>query len=112
MRREHARWLGESGGTDVLAFDLRERKRADLVEGQLIVCQCVARRRARSRGGNWLAELLLYVVHGCLHLCGYDDVRPRDAAEMHRREDEILTQMGAGPVYSRRVRSSGRPRLP
>ena len=70
------------------------------IDGQVIVCRSVARRKARARGADWQKELLLYVVHGCLHLCGYDDERSEDAERMHRREDEILTALGLGAVFS------------
>lgn len=99
MRRQHAAWMGDSSETDVLTFDLREDGRSPRVDGQLIVCSAVARREARRRGADWRSELLLYVVHGCLHLCGYDDHRPTDAARMHRLEDRILTRLGRGPVF-------------
>ncbi len=103
MRRLHGRWMGETTATDVLTFDLKsrnvEKSKRRNVDGQIVVCESVARRRAREDRRDWRDELLLYVVHGCLHLCGYDDRRARDAARMHRREDEILTRMGRGPVF-------------
>ncbi len=101
MRRQHERWTGETAATDVLSFDLRDKPETGRVDGQLVACKSVARRRARSRGTDWRGELLLYVVHGCLHLCGYDDDDVEAAALMHRREDEILTLLGWGPVFSR-----------
>ncbi len=101
MRRQNAHWLGENRDTDVLAFDLGEHRRSDRVEGQILVCAAVARRLAGSRPRDWQKELLLYVAHGCLHLCGYDDHRRTDAVRMHRREDELLSVLGLGPVYSR-----------
>jgi probable rRNA maturation factor len=109
MRRQHQRWKGADTTTDVLSFDLRDRRRAHTVDGQLIVCTSVARRRARSRKTDWRGELLLYVVHGCLHLCGYRDDDAGAAADMHRKEDEILTALGWGPVFaaSKSVRRGG-----
>ena len=62
----------------------------------------MARRRAAARDKTLAtarAELALYLVHGLLHLAGYDD---RDAAafrRMHRREDEILATLGLGGVF-------------
>ena len=105
MRRLHARWLGDDSTTDVLTFDLRERPKAGSVDGQLLLCKSVARRRARARGTDWRDELLLYVVHGCLHLCGHDDHSETDAARMHALEDKILTELGWGAVFSGRTRS-------
>lgn len=100
MRRLHRLWMGLGSTTDVLTFDLSDRPKANAVDGQLVVCEPVARRRAAKSKSPWQSELLLYVVHGCLHLCGYDDVTAAEAARMHRREDAILRQLGFGPVYS------------
>jgi len=100
MRRQNARWKRDTRCTDVLSFDLRSRRRRGEVDGQLILCEAVARREARARGHDWRAELVLYAVHGCLHLCGHDDRRPADAARMHRLEDRILTLLGWGRVFA------------
>lgn len=102
MRRLHKRWMNDPTSTDVLTFDLRDKPVATTVDGQLAVCESVARQRAGGKAGDWQRELLLYVVHGCLHLCGYDDRRRQDAARMHLREDELLVRLGIGPVYARR----------
>jgi probable rRNA maturation factor len=100
MRRQHKRWMGRAAVTDVLSFDLRDRGRRGLVDGQLIVCETVARRVAARHDTDWRGELLLYVVHGCLHLCGHDDHRAADAARMHRQEDQLLSSLGWGPVFA------------
>ncbi len=99
MRDVHAQWLADSSVTDVLTFDLSEGPAEPVVDGQVVVCAPVARRRARKLGIDWRHELLLYVVHGCLHLCGFDDRRRADAKRMHLREDQILGRIGVGPVY-------------
>lgn len=100
MRRQNLQWKRRRSTTDVLSFDLRDDPTAGCVDGQLIVCEAVARRAAKARHSDWRGELLLYVVHGCLHLCGYDDRRRGDAARMHATEDALLTQLGWGGVYS------------
>lgn len=97
MKRQHKQWMGDGGVTDVLTFDLRDRRRGPM-EGQILVCVDVAKKRA-GRRGDWKRELALYVVHGCLHLCGYDDHDPRDFKKMHAREDEILELLGMGRVF-------------
>lgn len=96
----HEQWMGDASPTDVLTFDLRDKPIKTSVDGQLILCETVARAEARRLGGDWRHELLLYAVHGCLHLCGYDDRRRADSTRMHRREDEILSALGYGAVYS------------
>ena len=84
-------YLGHRGETDVLSFDLSDTTRARLV-AQIVVCGDVAVEQARRHGSGRQRELMLYVVHGLLHLTGHDDTTPHDAARMHAREDELLTE--------------------
>jgi probable rRNA maturation factor len=100
MRRQHKRWMGRATVTDVLSFDLREGGERELVDGQLVVCEAVARRVAGLHDTDWRGELLLYVIHGCLHLCGHDDHRAGEAARMHEEEDRLLSLLGWGPVFA------------
>ena len=58
-----------------------------------------ALRQAKREGHKPERELLLYALHGLLHLCGYNDKTPREFRRMHRAEDMILTQLGVGPVF-------------
>jgi probable rRNA maturation factor len=100
MGRQHGRWMNDPSPTDVLTFDLRDSTKKGLVDGELLVCSTVAKREAKRRGGVWRAELVLYVVHGCLHLCGFDDHDEAVAAAMHRQEDRILKKLGWGKVFA------------
>ena len=70
------------------------------VEGDVVVCVDEARRQAVNRGHEVRAEVLLYAVHGLLHLLGYDDHEPDSAAAMHDREDTLLAALGVGRVYA------------
>lgn len=99
MARLHRRYLNLPGTTDALSFDLRDEQAGAEVQGELVLCFDEAVRQARRRGHEARLELLLYAVHGLLHLLGYDDRDPRAAAAMHRREDELLTVVGVGPVF-------------
>ncbi len=94
----NARYKGAEGSTDVLAFDLSDDPERGL-DGEIVVCRDVAERESRRRGLTLGSELQLYVIHGVLHLLGYDDRDEQDAARMHAREDELLTALGVGPVY-------------
>ena len=98
MSRLHLAHSGIPGPTDVLTFDLGCDRRRGTVDAEIVVCRDVARRRNPSRPVN---ELALYVTHGILHLAGHDDHTPRGFARMHAREDELLTRLGLGPVFSR-----------
>jgi probable rRNA maturation factor len=100
MSRLHGVWKRDRRTTDVLTFDLREKRSRAVVEGEVIVCRDVARIQARKHGNSLAAELALYVVHGCLHLVGFDDTTQRQADRMHQQEDKILESLGLGRVYS------------
>jgi probable rRNA maturation factor len=102
MRQLNERWLGHSGPTDVITFDLGDGPAGagGSVTGQINVCRPIAQDQARRRNGTLAVELLLYVVHGALHLLDYDDHEPAAAIRMHRMEDRILGELGYGTVYA------------
>lgn len=84
-------YLRHSGATDVLSFDLSDAAEGKIgICAQLVICGEVAVRQGRAHGLTPQRELMLYVVHGLLHLMGYEDKSIRGAARMHAREDEIL----------------------
>jgi probable rRNA maturation factor len=85
-------FLRHEGTTDVLSF-LLEREEGYL-EGEVIVAAETARRQAPRYGWTPHDELLLYVIHGALHLVGYDDATPRARARMRARERAVLAQLG------------------
>jgi probable rRNA maturation factor len=88
IARIHGEFLGDPTPTDVVSFPL-EDERDDLL-GEVVVSTDTAAREARSRGLTLDREVLLYVVHGILHLLGYDDHRKRDRDVMHARQEELL----------------------
>ncbi len=102
MATLHRRFLGQPGPTDVLSFNFDTDRRRGSIDGEIVVCTDVARRRAAVRGRSLQAarsELALYLVHGILHLAGYDDRTPSGFLRMHAREDELLSKLGLGTVY-------------
>jgi probable rRNA maturation factor len=100
MAQLHEQFMGIAGPTDVLTFPLDADARGRITSGEVVVCVPEATRRAKERGIPLERELLLYALHGLLHLCGYDDRTARDFRRMHRTEDMILTQLGVGPVFA------------
>lgn len=92
------RFLGHLGPTDCITFNLGDSP--DVLEGEIVISHETAARAAASRGHDTLAEVLLCAVHGTLHLLGLDDASEGDAARMHVIEDEVLAEMGIGPVYT------------
>jgi probable rRNA maturation factor len=102
MGRLHGQYKDDPSTTDVLTFDLRESPDPDSdepIEGDIILCVDEAARQAARRGHETRVELLLYAVHGLLHLLGYDDRRAADFRKMHAKEDDLLTAAGFGPVF-------------
>lgn len=87
------RYLDHDEPTDVLSFPLSAAN-AKKLEGQLVLGVEVAKEQAEQRGHDVQAELALYVIHGLLHLCGYDDKTEKAAREMRQRERHYLQQLG------------------
>src|SRR5436309_2423188 len=77
------RYLDHDEPTDVLAFP-------DSDGGELVLGVEVARDQAAERGHDVAAELALYVIHGLLHLCGYNDHDDADRVKMRERERHYL----------------------
>jgi len=94
LSRLHAEHLGDPSPTDVLAFDLGGPESGPA--GELYVSVERALAVAEERGLAPGRELALYVVHGCLHLCGFDDRRPRARARMRAAERTVLRALGFG----------------
>jgi len=102
VRKLNARYLRRRGQTDVLAFDLSDRKdRSTGLLGEIVVNVELARRRAARYRSPARSEIMLYILHGCLHLVGYDDRDPAEAVRMHCREDDLLERLGYGRTYTR-----------
>jgi probable rRNA maturation factor len=91
------RYLGHDWPTDVLSFVLDESD--GHLEGEVVISADTAAAAGRApalAGRGWSAaeEQLLYVIHGTLHLVGYDDKSPGDTAQMRAAEREYLQQLG------------------
>mgnify|MGYP000973870322 CR=1 FL=1 len=87
--------------TDVLSFDLSEpgwsrqtrdpaRQRVTAVEGEIVVSAVTARRNARVFASTPQREVLLYVIHGLLHLLGYDDHAAGPRRQMRAKERQLM----------------------
>jgi rRNA maturation RNase YbeY len=90
IRRLNHSYLGERRATDVLAFNLETAGPSRLLGAVIISGETAARQANRLRVPAAL-ELDLLLIHGVLHLAGYDDHGPRAARLMHEREREILS---------------------
>jgi probable rRNA maturation factor len=89
--RVNRQYLRHDEPTDVITFPLNERGKS--LAAELVINADRAAAEARSRRLPVDRELALYVIHGLLHLCGYDDRRPDDVRVMRRRERHYLRQL-------------------
>jgi probable rRNA maturation factor len=85
-------FLNHDYPTDVLSFTLEDDP--PRLEGEIIVSVDTARQNAAEAGWSANDELLLYVIHGTLHLAGYLDKSPEDFAEMRAAEAAVLARLG------------------
>lgn len=90
-------YRGKDYATNVLSFVYES---VPQVSGDLVVCLPVVLREAHEQGKPVRAHLAHMIVHGMLHLQGYDhETGPRDAARMEAREREILARFGIPDPY-------------
>ncbi len=82
MSRLHRQFLGETGPTDVLTFQ----------HGEIFISVEMAKRHARLFGNSIMRELQLYIVHGLLHLHGFDDRTQSGARKMKKAQEKILSR--------------------
>ena len=101
MSSLHKTYMNLPEPTDVLTFPIDTDDSGAVTSGEVYVDVPYARRQAKARGIDAKHEILLYAIHGTLHLLGYDDRTAADFAKMHRAEDQILTRLGIGPVFDR-----------
>lgn len=93
IHRLNKQFLQHDEPTDVLTFPLSEGN-AKKLAGELVLGVEVAKAEAGERGHDVQAELALYVIHGLLHLCGFDDKSEKLALKMRERERHYLTLVG------------------
>lgn len=99
MRRLNRMYRKKDRTTDVLAFPMRESHNPyPLLLGDVVISVPTARRQAKESGRSLGDELAALLVHGVLHLCGYDHERSaREAVRMRRRETAIVKTLNPPP---------------
>jgi len=95
IARLNEQFLQHKGPTDVLTFPLSHS--AVRLEGEIVVSADTAARMAPSFGWTTADELLLYVIHGSLHLIGMDDLQASTARKMRAAESRHLAHFGLSP---------------
>ncbi|MCA9407292.1 MAG: rRNA maturation RNase YbeY [Candidatus Omnitrophica bacterium] len=91
IRALNKKYLHKDYATDVLAFDLRDdHKKRRTILGDIAISVDAAVKNARVFQSTVDREIVLYVVHGILHLLGYDDHSLADIKRMRRKEQELM----------------------
>lgn len=90
IRRLNHRYAGDDYATDVLAFPLLEEEDDGYMLGDVVICPEVAEGNARKLGHPLAHELDTLLVHGTLHLLGYDHQDERQRTRMEKRQGELL----------------------
>jgi rRNA maturation RNase YbeY len=93
IRELNRRYRGRDGSTDVLSFSLGDGHSPETPFGDIVISLQTARRQAREYGASLQTELERLLVHGTLHLCGYDHRERREAARMHGLTRRLLAKL-------------------
>ena len=91
--------LRHEGPTDVITFDYSDLPRPQTRDarprllGEIFICTDVAITQAREFRTTWQSEIVRYIVHALLHLCGYDDLKPAARRKMKRHENRLARKL-------------------
>ncbi len=88
MARANSQFLGHSGSTDVITFDYGSTPQR--LQGDLLISVPDAWRQADEFETTGESELLRYLIHGILHLQGFDDQTPPERRRMKLRENQLM----------------------
>ena len=104
VRALNREFAGEDHATDVLSFSLREGEafvspdETDRL-GEIVVSYETAKRQAEAAGHDVDEEIAHLLVHGVLHLLGFDHAEAEDESKMRARERRVLGELGIEPTY-------------
>jgi probable rRNA maturation factor len=90
MKKLNHQWRGKNKITDVLSFELDE----GIMKGEIILSYEQAVKQAKELGHSTRDELWFLIVHGVLHVWGYDHIKPADAQKMFPLQTKILDSLG------------------
>jgi rRNA maturation RNase YbeY len=90
MQEMHKIYLDDPSKTDVMTFNLGENEQ---IEGEIYISLPRAQSQAKDYNVNLRSELARLIIHGCLHLAGYDDQTPEDRDKMKQLEDSFVQEV-------------------
>jgi probable rRNA maturation factor len=92
MANVHEQFMNIAGSTDVITFDHGSEPPAK-IHGEIFISIEDAIAQAREFKTTWQSETARYMVHGILHLLGYDDLEAQARAKMKREEDRLVRKL-------------------
>ena len=96
IKKLNRQYLGHRGTTDVIAFSYdADAMNFDVIFGEVYISIPEARLNARRHSVAFAEEVLRLVIHGTLHLLGYDDHAPRDRKRMWSRQEKLVQRIRA-----------------
>ncbi len=102
-RRLNRRYRRQDRPTNVLSFVYDDER--DVLRGDIVLCTPVLRREAQQQGKALVAHCAHLVIHGTLHLQGYDHLDNAEAARMEAQEAAILARLGYADPYAVQIPS-------
>ncbi len=90
MARVNQTFLQHEGSTDVITFNHADPAQTELIHGEMFICLDDAVAQARQFRTTWQAELVRYLIHGILHLHGFDDLKATARTKMKKEESRLL----------------------
>ena len=99
MTKLNQTYRNKKGPTNVLAFPHEKIKSTERFLGDIVICADVVAAEAASQQKTYQAHFAHMVVHGTLHLLGFDHVIEKDAIKMEKKEIKILQQLGFSNPY-------------
>lgn len=85
----HKKYFADPSPTDCITFPYNEHS----FLGEVFVCPDIGEEYVRANGGSLQSEITLYVIHGYLHLLGYDDQTPAERKEMRKEEKKWMSHL-------------------
>ncbi len=92
IRALNRKYFKKSSDTDVISFPLKDEFSKNYL-GEVVVSVEQAVNVAGKYGNSWQKELMLYVIHGILHLIGYTDIRFKERDKMKKKEAQVLKKL-------------------
>ena len=90
IRAINRRFRGKDKATNVISFPFMDNLPKEKIIGDIIICPSVASKEARKYGNNFVDYIAFLLIHGFLHLLGYDHIKEKDRLIMERKEEEIF----------------------